>query len=549
MRVVRIVALFLFAIVAGGWLWPAGAEPASAQPKEDDWAVMRWLETAADRYQAEIAGPLSVRQSGPPTSTEVSRFARALGVGVRGANEWVKFWGKHAAEAYNVQIAGTFAWLPVLPVSPDTPGARAEKDASAFTDARSKVDSAWRTAEMTGRENSVAVPRDTTDSAKTKQEAEIRGREAEAKDKLVKKKQELDKRIDDGLKKLEDFEKSEKARKADEAKKASDAQRRAEVARKADEKRKAAEALGLAQMNYAGEVSRAEEARKAEQQRQADEARKAGEAARIAEEKRVAELAQAEKDRKAEEYRKAEEAKKAAEAGRLAAEKRVAELAQVEADRKAEQARKTAEAERRARETYAAEVAQAEKAKLLQEQRVAEQQKAKAELERKADEARKSEQEKVAAATAGITKPAHANALTGVGSPPKPKTVAPSTQTTATEKAAIDKTPAAETPRQKMATNELRPQNAKAKASSRKDAKRVSAKRQPAAKPNRHARAALRKRQKGVHVVRRGDTLWKIARRYYHAGTRYGALYRANRGAIRDPDYIYPGQVLRVPRI
>jgi nucleoid-associated protein YgaU len=74
-------------------------------------------------------------------------------------------------------------------------------------------------------------------------------------------------------------------------------------------------------------------------------------------------------------------------------------------------------------------------------------------------------------------------------------------------------------------------------------------KREAAAKPKRHARAALRKRQKSVHVVRRGDTLWTIARRYYHAGPRYAALYRANRGAIRDPDRIYPGQVLRVPRI
>ncbi|MFA5952946.1 MAG: hypothetical protein WC807_22040, partial [Hyphomicrobium sp.] len=121
MCAVRIVALLLLAIVAGGgWLQPAGAEPAAAQSHKDeardnDWAVTRWLETAAERYQSEIAGPLSVRQSGPPTSTEISRFARGLGVGIRGANEWIRFWGRQAIEAYNVQIAGTLAWLPALP--------------------------------------------------------------------------------------------------------------------------------------------------------------------------------------------------------------------------------------------------------------------------------------------------------------------------------------------------------------------------------------------------------------------------------------------------
>lgn len=540
MRAVRIVALFLFAIVAGGWLWPASAEPASAQPQDDDWVVTRWLETAAERYQAEIAGPLSVRQSGPPTSTEVSRFARALGIGVRGANEWIKFWGKQAVEAYNVQIAGTFAWLPALPMMPDTPSARADKDAAAFTDLRSKADSAWQTAEMTGRDRSGAdAQRGAADAAKTKQEAEIRAREAEAKDKLVKKKQELDKRIDDGLKKLEDFEKLEKARKADEAKKASEAQRRATEALKGEQARKAAEALRLAQMNYAAEVSRAEEARKAEEQRKADEARKAAEAARLAEERRVAELAQAEKARKAEEERKVDEAQKAAEAARLAAEKRVTELAQAEADRKAEQARKVAEEQR-----HAAKVAEAEKVRSLQEQRTVEEQRAKAEL------ARKAEGEKLAAAADGKWKPAVANSLSGVGAPPQPK--APAIQSNKAEQTVAAEQPqlaTVEKPRLRVVAADPRPRNAKAKASSQKHAKRVSSKREAAAKPNRRARAALRKRQKGVHVVRRGDTLWKIARRYYHAGTRYNALFRANRGAIRDPDYIYPGQVLRVPRI
>ena len=45
-----------------------------------------------------------------------------------------------------------------------------------------------------------------------------------------------------------------------------------------------------------------------------------------------------------------------------------------------------------------------------------------------------------------------------------------------------------------------------------------------------------------TYTVRRGDTLWAIARRY---GTTVTALAQAN--GILDPDRIYPGQVLRIP--
>ena len=44
------------------------------------------------------------------------------------------------------------------------------------------------------------------------------------------------------------------------------------------------------------------------------------------------------------------------------------------------------------------------------------------------------------------------------------------------------------------------------------------------------------------YTVRRGDTLWDIARRY---GTTVEAIVREN--AIADPNRIYVGQVLRIP--
>lgn len=52
----------------------------------------------------------------------------------------------------------------------------------------------------------------------------------------------------------------------------------------------------------------------------------------------------------------------------------------------------------------------------------------------------------------------------------------------------------------------------------------------------------------GSYVVQRGNCLWLIARRIYGEGIRYTAIYRANRGQIRDPDLIYPGQQFTLPK-
>ena len=45
-------------------------------------------------------------------------------------------------------------------------------------------------------------------------------------------------------------------------------------------------------------------------------------------------------------------------------------------------------------------------------------------------------------------------------------------------------------------------------------------------------------------VVQPGNSLWRIARRSYGEGLRYTVIYEANKDQIRDPDRIYPGQVL-----
>lgn len=48
--------------------------------------------------------------------------------------------------------------------------------------------------------------------------------------------------------------------------------------------------------------------------------------------------------------------------------------------------------------------------------------------------------------------------------------------------------------------------------------------------------------------VERGDSLWRISTSIYGEGIRYTQLYDANASQIRDPDLIYPGQVLVVPK-
>jgi nucleoid-associated protein YgaU len=50
------------------------------------------------------------------------------------------------------------------------------------------------------------------------------------------------------------------------------------------------------------------------------------------------------------------------------------------------------------------------------------------------------------------------------------------------------------------------------------------------------------------YTVRKGDTLWAIAKKHYGNGARYSAIFEANRPMLKHPDKIYPGQSLRIPK-
>ena len=48
-------------------------------------------------------------------------------------------------------------------------------------------------------------------------------------------------------------------------------------------------------------------------------------------------------------------------------------------------------------------------------------------------------------------------------------------------------------------------------------------------------------------IIRRGDNLWTISRRLYGRGIRYSTIYEANADQIRNPHWIYPGQIFVLP--
>ncbi|WP_417261755.1 peptidoglycan-binding protein LysM [Celeribacter sp.] len=50
------------------------------------------------------------------------------------------------------------------------------------------------------------------------------------------------------------------------------------------------------------------------------------------------------------------------------------------------------------------------------------------------------------------------------------------------------------------------------------------------------------------HEVKKGDTLWAVAKNALGDGNRYMEIFEANKPMLSDPDKIYPGQMLIIPQ-
>ncbi len=62
-----------------------------------------------------------------------------------------------------------------------------------------------------------------------------------------------------------------------------------------------------------------------------------------------------------------------------------------------------------------------------------------------------------------------------------------------------------------------------------------------------YIKIAVEEPESEMYVVQRGDSLSKIAKEVYGDAMKYPAIFEANKPMLKDPDLIFPGQVLRIP--
>lgn len=75
--------------------------------------------------------------------------------------------------------------------------------------------------------------------------------------------------------------------------------------------------------------------------------------------------------------------------------------------------------------------------------------------------------------------------------------------------------------------------------------KKVSAKKQVTPKSSNNTNSSKNSIRK--YTVRKGDTLWAIAKNYYGNGAKYTKIVDANKSLIKNPNLIYVGWVLTIP--
>lgn len=77
---------------------------------------------------------------------------------------------------------------------------------------------------------------------------------------------------------------------------------------------------------------------------------------------------------------------------------------------------------------------------------------------------------------------------------------------------------------------------------SKEENPKAEPKKEPVAPKTEPTKAASRS-----YTVKKGDTLWAIAKRFYGSGAQYTKIVNANKGKIKDPNLIYPNQTFVIP--
>ena len=66
--------------------------------------------------------------------------------------------------------------------------------------------------------------------------------------------------------------------------------------------------------------------------------------------------------------------------------------------------------------------------------------------------------------------------------------------------------------------------------------------------PQREQNNSPAPKKETTYTVKKGDCLWNIAKKMYGNGADYKKIASANGGKIKNPNLIYPGQVLTIPK-
>ena len=81
----------------------------------------------------------------------------------------------------------------------------------------------------------------------------------------------------------------------------------------------------------------------------------------------------------------------------------------------------------------------------------------------------------------------------------------------------------------------------------KKKTKTTTKKKKKKKKAKTKKRSSKKKKKQRTYTVKSGDCLWNIAKKFYGNGSQYTKIYNANRSKIKNPNLIYPGQVLTIP--